>query len=162
MMAKNAIITLLLALLISTGCTKKTNSGKEPQDILAEYVSLTFSIGAVSDKEKLLNLTANEVKESLSKINDLEFKRIFIDSKRTFNSLKLIDKRQISDDKISFTYELAYTDKSQEKEAKVTNKKICNIIKVDGSWKISEVQNIKTFIENTEGLSLEGIPTNLP
>ena len=156
-------IILLLSLILSMfSCTESTRDLKDPQDVLAEYVSRTFSSASISDKQRLLDLTEGEVKKNLESMTEGNFRKYFIESKRNFVSLKVLDKRDISSSERSFTYELTYLDKTHDNETKIINKKICNFKKIDKLWKIVEVKNIKTFMETTKEMNVEGIPNNLP
>lgn len=149
----------LIILIFLVGCTKTTQ--ESPQKVLTTYVSSSFAINSISDKNKLIGLTTGEVREALEKLDEDSFKNYFIDSKKEFLSLKIKDERKLSDVRYSITYEITYISKSSLPSAlgggqttdKVTNKKHALFTNQAGRWFISEVKNLKTFIEHQNELT---------
>ncbi|MGE4232316.1 MAG: hypothetical protein AB7F43_03215 [Bacteriovoracia bacterium] len=141
-----------LVVLCISGCHKK-NQTALPQNILQEYISRSFSMHSTDEKTKLIELATGEVKEALEKIEPSEFRKIFLDSKKEFVSLKIRDERPISEEKYSITYELTYLNKKDSAEDRVTNKKHAIFLKDKELWKIAEVQTIKTTIEHQKDVS---------
>ena len=146
--------TILLIGVISIlfACTKKIKEGT-PVGNLGEYVSRTFAIDSLEDKTRLIELTTDQVKETITGMSDLDFKKKFLDEKKKFVSLKIKDERSLSDDRYSITYELTYKNKTENSEAQVLTKKHAIFRKIDGKWLIAEVQNLKTFIEHQNEMS---------
>lgn len=135
------------------GCTSSKQALDGPQQTLAQYVQKSFSLRSFSDRDELINLTTDEVKEVLEGMDEASFKEYFVASQRSFVSLKIKDERKLNEDKISVTYELTYkTDKNGVKDT-ITNKKHAIFLRKDGHWLISKVTNLKTFIEHHNEIS---------
>lgn len=148
-MCAKRVVFLAVCLAFGFGCVG--NGGKDsPSSVLADYVSQGFSVKSVGDKTRLMNFATGEVRESLASLNETSFKEKFVDAKRTFVSLKIKDERKVTTDQHSITYELTYTLPSSEK---VTVKKHALFVKENNKWLISQVRNIKTFIEHQNELS---------
>lgn len=151
-------VLLLLATVFIFSCTKGPNQGT-PQRTLADYVSLSFAIKSFSEKGKLEKMTTGPVHESLEKMSELQFHEQYSSSDRSFVSLKVKDERKLAEDRYSITYEITYRSKSGTPtgsdpvaaasfQGLVTNKKHAVFVKKDDQWLISDVQNLKTFIES--------------
>lgn len=151
-------LSIMLALLVAFGCTKHDDKAS-PQTTLSDYVSRSFGMKAPGDKTRLMELTTGQVKDTLEKMDDASFRQNFVEAKKEFVALKIRDERKLSDTKYSITYELTYqtTKPSPEGELKdkVTNKKHALFVNEGGKWLISEVHNIKTFIEHQNELHID-------
>ena len=150
MWLKQASVLVSVFLLVS--CTKKITSGT-PQAVLADYVQKSFSIKNFSDKASLIKMTAGEVKNILENLSDEDFTQTFFNVKREFISLKIRDERRLSDERHSITYEITYLKHFRDSDNKVTIKKHAIFEKKEGAWLITEVKNLKTFIEHQNELS---------
>lgn len=157
-------LLLLAATIFLFSCTKSPNPGT-PQRTLADYVALSFSIKSFTEKEKLEKLSSGAVHESLEKMNEEQFKEQFASSDRTFVALKIKDERKLGEDRYSITYEITYRSNAAPQsgsdpvaadgfQGTVTNKKHAVFTKKDDQWLISEVQNLKTFIESKNEMNL--------
>lgn len=146
-----AVVSILGLGVGSCNFGKKDDAG--PQKTLSDYVSRSFAMKDFADRTRLLELTTGEVKETLEKLDEAAFKNYFVDSRREFLSLKIRDERQVDTDHYSITYELAYVTKRDENVDRVTNKKHAVFLNQDGKWRISTVQNLKTFIEHQNEMS---------
>lgn len=159
MFNRNILWILLSAILAtaSVGCTKSEVVG-DPKGRLTEYISRSFSIKSPEDRKLLLNYLTGDVKSRLSGWSDDQFREAFIDSKREFIKLAFREVKEISPVEVQITYELTYMDqgKGHEKarEAKVTNKKLCQLVYEQGRWYISDVRNIKELVEYKNELAL--------
>lgn len=145
------IWSCLLAVVVF-GCTQNTQKDS-PQKTLSEYVARSFAIKSLEDKAKLLELTTGEVKTTLEKLDENSFRHYFIDGKKQFIALKVRDERKLDAERYSITYELTYVNDSSESKDKVTNKKHALFVSQNGKWVISEVRNLKTFIEHQNEMS---------
>lgn len=151
---------LLSKVLIITACTQNgSNQPNSPQHTLSEYVSRSFGVSAPVDKLKLLELTTGEVKKTIDSLSELEFRENFLNSKREFRSLKIKDERVVNDSQYSITYEISFSKTTQSPDSKdpmvdlITNKKSAVLVKSGDHWLISEVKNLKTFIEHQNEMS---------
>jgi hypothetical protein len=142
----------VVGMVVIAGCTGKV--GKDTaQATLSEYIARSFALKSFEDRKKLEELTTGEVKTALDKMTEQEFKHTFQDEKRDFISMKIRDERKLAEDRFSITYELTYNNKTQTSQDQVTNKKHALMVNEGGKWLISEVRNLKTFIEHQNELS---------
>lgn len=156
-LSRNAVLAALFCVL--TGCTFSLDPSKDPKRSLSDYISQSFAIKNVEDRATLLNFMTGEVKTRLGGWSDDQFREAFIDSKREFIKLSFREVKEVSATEVQITYELIYLDhgKSQnpkKHEAKVTNKKLCQLELVKGKWLIANVRNLKELIEFQNELSL--------
>lgn len=157
MCIKKTAAVLAWSLLLSlTACTGKKE--QTPQETLSEYVSRSFGVTAPSDKAKLTELATGQVKEALEGLNDEDFKRNFVDTKRELVALKIKDERKLADGRFSITYEIAYVNKSSESQDKLTSKKHAIFVNENGKWLVAEVQNLKTVMEHQTELEVKADP----
>jgi hypothetical protein len=103
------------------------------------------------------------------------FMTAFVDSKRKFVSMRIIENNKVNDNEYALTYEIAYKgsysvtfkpkDKNGkevegaqqekvERDALVTQRKMAMMIKVGSDWKISQVHSQRESIEYLSELSL--------
>lgn len=150
----------LIFIMTLISCTNKMASQpNSPQHTLSEYVSRSFGVTAQIDKNKLLELTTGEVKKAIESLSDAQFRSNFLESKREFKSLKIKDERKVSDSEYSITYEISFSKSSPGIDTKevaidlITNKKNAIFVKAGDHWLISEVKNLKTYIEHQNEMS---------
>ena len=143
-------------LMICAACTRseKDSQALNAKDRFQQYVSTSFSISSVEDRKKLEGFLTDEAKSRLQAWSDEQFADAFIDKKRKFLKLVLRDVKPISPEKTQITYELTSIDQTTQGETKVTNKKLCYMIKKDGVWYIQNVKNIKLLVEYQNEMSL--------
>jgi len=147
---------ILASLMLLGSCT---NAKKQtPQETLSEYVSRSFGVATQNDKAKLAELATGQVKAALDSLNDEEFKKNFVDTKRELVALKIKDERKLADGRYSITYEIAYINKSSENKDKLTSKKHAIFVNENGKWLVSEVQNLKTVMEHQTELEVQADP----
>ena len=151
------VFGVLLSLLVS--CTKQAQVVGDPKQRLTEYIARTFSIRTESDKEYLLSYLTGDVKSRLESWSKEQFREAFIESKREFIKLTIREIKRISDGEVEITYELKYSEQGSRiaghsRSAMITNKKLCQMILVQGKWMISDVRNIKELLEFQDELSL--------
>jgi len=147
---------LILGVMISglSGCSFHPSMSNDPKIRLQEYISKTFVIKSVSDREALLGYLGGDAHQRLATWTDEQFREAFIDSKREFVRLVFSDIKPVSSQRVDITYELTYLDQKKGSDAKVTNKKLAELDLTDGKWMISDVRNIKQLIEYRDEMSL--------
>ncbi|HRK03034.1 MAG TPA: hypothetical protein PLH57_10250 [Oligoflexia bacterium] len=143
---------LVVSILVLGACSPK-KSAESPENSLREYVSRTFAIDNVEDKNRLIELTTGKVKAAITTMSDADFQRHFIDESKDFIGMKIKDERALSDGRFSITYELSFKNKTVNTEAKILTKKHAIFEKIDERWLISEVQSLKTVIEHQNEMS---------
>jgi hypothetical protein len=147
-------LALSLVALGLAGCTGKSEKTGDPvQGVLKEYISRSFAAKGISDREPMLAFLTGEAKTRLAAWSDEQFLQAFVDYKREFVKLLIIDDKKISPQEERITYELTYLDHGREKSDKnasgalVTNRKLCHLVNQNGKWLITEMRNIKELVE---------------
>jgi hypothetical protein len=149
-----AIYTLLFGLSIFASCTK-IDSKNDPQQSLKEYITYSFSVKDLKDKDKLLSYLTGPAKTRLTAWSKDQFEEAFMDHKKQFVKLAVREIKKVSDQQTDITYELVFNDQMKDKEARVTNKRLAEIVLENGKWLIKEVRNIKELIEYKNELVLD-------
>jgi hypothetical protein len=142
----NRILPLVVLLAMSS-CTRDQQSNDDPKRRLNEYISLSFSAKGPGDREKLVSYLTGQAKTRLTAWSDDQFKQAFVDSKRQFLRLVFTEEKKVSPTEVNLTYELTYVDQGRGHDAKVTNKKLCQMVLDRGIWFIKDVSNIKELVE---------------
>lgn len=138
----------------AAGCSSKSKAPEDPKNRLNEYISLTFTVKDVGDRQQMLQYLTGEAKNRLGAWSEDQFREAFIDSKRQFIKLAFREIKPVSPKEVNITYELTYLDQGKGHDAKVTNKKLCSLIQEQGKWYITEVRNIKELIEYRNEMAL--------
>ncbi len=153
--------SLILGLVLSlSACNRSVSVVGDPKLRLTEYISRSFAITKVEEKDQLLAYLTGDVRTRLESWSPEQFREAFLDSKRQFIRLTVREIKPISEDEVQVTYELVYNQarkqgSGQKNEAKVTNKKLCQMVRKEhGQWYIADVRNIKELIEFQDELSL--------
>jgi hypothetical protein len=131
-----------------------SNDLNTPRSALEGYVKESFNIRSFSQKANLESFLTGDTKDRLSAWTEDQFMTVFVDSKRKFVSMKMIETNKISEDQYALTYEIVYTEGGAKKEARITQKKMAMINKVGNDWKISQVHSQREAIEYLSELSL--------
>jgi predicted small secreted protein len=155
-MYKNLMQTVAVALAAFSfaACTETTDMGKDPKKVLNDYISHSFSVRTPSDRQVLLTYLARDAKSRLAAWSDEQFQEAFIDNKRQFVKLVFTETKPISSAETSITYELSYIDQGKGHDAKVTQKKLAQMILDQGKWQISDVRSIKEMVEYRNEMAL--------
>jgi hypothetical protein len=144
------------------GCVKKPEGTDDPKRRLNEYISESFAVRGAQDRARLSAYLTGDAKTRLQSWSDEQFQQAFVDAKRKFVKLAFKEAKTVSADEVGITYELTYTSdiadprgKGQEAHnAKVTNRKLAQMVRRNGQWYISDVRNIKELVEYKNELSL--------
>lgn len=149
------LFNLLIVFLMGfTACNMNRKDLDNPKQRLSDYVSLSFSVKDPQEKSKLISYLTGGAKNRLVAWSDEQFRLAFIDSKRQFIKLSIREIKPISQTEVNITYELSYTDQNKGSDARVTNRRTCEMVLENGSWYIREVHNIKELIEYKNEMSL--------
>lgn len=142
---------LLLVFLLSTffaACTKKST----PEKTLQNYVDYRFTKS--QEKEDLLEMTTGSLYDRISEMEEEELKNFLSGEALKKRRLKILLKN-CQDTKCFLTYILTYTQGAgNPKDFGVEVKKIAQLDKIGESWKISDVSNVKTYIEAKKDLEV--------
>jgi hypothetical protein len=152
--AKVLISFVFISTIIS--CSPRQGQIEDPSRRLSEYISKSFSVKGIEDKNELISYLTGEAKVRLGNWSEDQFREAFIDSKRQFKKLSIREVKPISPQHKVITYELTFSDwgKGINHETKVTQKKLCDMVLEKGRWMIESVQNMKELIEYKNELSL--------
>lgn len=165
----NKIIYILICL-TTASCTlsHENNAKNDPKHLLQEYVSSTFSVKSTDDRTQLMSYLTGEAKKRLGAWSDEQFSSAFIESKRQFLKLAFVELRELSQNEVNITYEIAFVNqganhtgqtgangsKELSSEAVVTDKKLCQLVRENGSWLIRDIRTIKELVEYKNEMSL--------
>jgi hypothetical protein len=144
-------LTLLLAFM---GCDRTSDGTGDAQKRLTEYISTSFSIKDYKDRDQLIQYLTGDSKTRLTAWSEEQFRQAFLDSKRKFVKLVIRENKKVSPTESHITYELVYIDESKGSNAKVTNKKMSQMVLENGKWYIRDVNNIKELVEYQNEMSL--------
>ncbi|MGZ3689680.1 MAG: hypothetical protein ACXWPM_13030 [Bdellovibrionota bacterium] len=143
-----------MGLIFALSCTPKPVASNDPKARLQDYISQSFAIKSAGDRGELMNYLTGEARRRLEAWSEEQFREAFIESKRQFVKLAFREVKPVSPTEMKITYELTYVDQGRGHDAKVTNKKLCQMDLVNGKWLIADVQNIKELVEYQNELSL--------
>lgn len=141
-----AVLVMGLMSLLAA-CTLPESGMDDPKGRLTEYINKSFAVESPSDRAALLSYMTGESRARLAAWSEDQFRQAFIDSKRQKIKFAVTEIKSISANEVSLTYEVSYLDQTKSKGAKVTNKKLCSMVKEDGHWLIRDVKNIKELVE---------------
>ena len=152
-------VLFVFNLLFNFSCTRSSDYANDPKSRLREYIAKSFAVKGSEDKLKLLEFLTGHVKSRFESWSDDQFREAFVDSKREFIRVNFRELKSISANEVQITYELTYNDSSKKLEgqthsARVTNKKLCQMVMEKNQWMIADVKNIKELIEYQNELSL--------
>jgi len=135
-------------------CQSSQEGMDDPKKQLTNYISKSFAIRSLDDRKDLLDFLAGETKERLRTWSDDQFRQAFIDSKREFIKLAIVDMKKQSPEEANITYELTYLDQERGKDAKVTARRLARMREEGGRWLIQEVRNVKELVEFRNEMAL--------
>lgn len=148
-------ITLAIALvLVSASCSRNDDIPNDPKKVLNAYISKSFSVKGAADRAELVSLLTRDAKARLSAWSDEQFRQAFIDNKREFVKLVFTESKNSSPTETNITYELTYIDQNKGSGAKITQKKMAQLVQDQGKWMISDVQSIKELVEYKNEMAL--------
>lgn len=125
-----------------------TPSPKTPEGLLRLYISDVTT--KELDKDYYLERTAGTLREQVESMNEDELaKSSYL---KNVSKVKVdILSKNCQGEKCAITYVVSYDSKKGDKVASSSEtKKIAELLKEEGKWKISSVTNLKTFIESNE------------
>jgi hypothetical protein len=157
-------LALLWLAVVSAGCTNRQQSDADPRKRVTDYISKSFAVREESDREGLMEQLTGDAKYRLAAWSDDQFRAAFIESKRTFVNLQFHDVKQVTESRYDITYDLVYWDGGRAPEktdasiedalAKVTQRKLAQVVNDRGKWLIADVRSIKELVEYKGEMSL--------
>lgn len=149
-------VAIIIGVMLSSaqmGCTSKVGD-QTPAKTLESYIEASFNVKDIQDKTKMENLLTGDTKQRLSVWSDDQFMKAFVETKKKFGSLKILENKKVNDQEVVLTYELSFREGEKEKLAQITQRKLCTLVFMDGGWKIKEVRSQRESIEYLSELSL--------
>ncbi len=140
-------------ILLQGACTNQVVDNT-PTKVLESYIKISFNAQNLEDKKHMEDLLTGETKKRLLSWSDEQFIKAFIEAKKKFQGIKILENKKVNDQEVALTYELSYQEGPQDKTAQVTQRKLCNIVEEDGSWRIKEVRSIRESIEYLKEFTL--------
>lgn len=156
MLNKYLILGMIVLQLGLNACTKEGTTPGDPKRRLTDYISLSFNLKGPEDRSMLLDFLTGETKTRLEAWSDEQFKQAFLESKRQFQRLVIVETKNISSSEVGITYEVTYLDQGKGHDAKVTNKKLAILVRENdqSKWCIKDVRNIKELVEYRNEMAL--------
>jgi hypothetical protein len=144
---------LWILLFAFSSCTPHSEEST-PVRTLEKYVKTSFQATGVQDKRLMESLLTGDTRSRLEAWNDEQFQKSFVDQKKTFKELKILENRKVSPQEVILVYELSYHQGPQDKGVAITQRKLGTLVLEQADWKIKEVRSIRESIEYLEELSL--------
>jgi len=141
-------------MVVFAACSSQRSSSIDPKSRLQDYISQSFSVSDVRDRDGLSKFLTGPAKTRLAAWSDEQFRDAFLQNKRQFIKLVFSEVRNLSPKEVNITYELTYLDQSKGHDAKVTHKKSAQLVRDQEQWMISEVRNMKELIEYKNEMAL--------
>ena len=142
-----------MMLTLLPACTNRVMDGN-PAKVLESYIQISFNATSVEDKHKMEELLTGDTKKRLVSWSDEQFHKAFIETKKKFQGLKILENKKVNDQETALTYELSYQEGAPDKLAQITQRKLCSIVQEEGSWKIKEVRSLRESIEYLKEFTL--------
>lgn len=150
--SRHGLIAALFVLSLSS-CTPNVIDNT-PAKALESYIQISFSAKSAEDKKKMQELLTGDTLARLVAWSDEQFEKAFIETKKKFDGLKILDNKRVTENEVVLTYELAYKEGPADKNAQITQRKLATVVLESGAWKIKEVRSIRESIEYLKELSL--------
>ncbi|MBC99627.1 MAG: hypothetical protein CME63_17920 [Halobacteriovoraceae bacterium] len=142
-------ILSVFLLLFMFSCNKEST----PESALEDFINYRFESG--QSKEDILEMTTGPLYEKLNSLTEEELQK--------FTDVKDLSKRRLKvliknceEDTCYLTYVLRYVKGNETpRDYSVEVKKIAQVNKVEEKWLLSDVSNVKTYIESKKELKIE-------
>lgn len=138
---------------VSSSCKTSQPISNDPKIRLQEYISKTFAVDSTDDRAVMLSYLGGTARTRLAAWSDEQFRSAFIENKRQFVKLAFKEIKPVSSTEVNITYELTYLDQGRG-DARITNRKLSQMVLEDRRWLIAEVRNINELIEYRNEMSL--------
>lgn len=153
-LTKNLSAIVGLAVLMQVGaCTKKENEAT-PVKVLERYIDISFNAKGIEDKRRMEDLLTGDTKTRLVSWSDEQFLKAFVETKRKFGGIKILETKKTSETETALTYELSFQEGEGDKKVGISQRKLCVVVFEGGALKIREVRSIRESIEYLKELSL--------
>lgn len=122
-----------------------------PEAVLKSFVE--GRLGAVVDRDYILDRVTGKMRQSLENISDEEFNQ-FADLRGVYKDNFKILSKSCQEKKCFITYAISFRTKEKD-DLRFTSevKKIAEVVNENGKWLIADVSNIKTYHEALEPIN---------
>lgn len=142
-------ILSVFLLLFMISCNKEST----PESALEDFINYRFESG--QSKEDILEMTTGPLYEKLNSLTEEELQKFTDVKDLTKRRLKVLIKN-CEEDTCYLTYVLRYVKGNETpRDYSVEVKKIAQVNKVEEKWLLSDVSNVKTYIESKKELKIE-------
>lgn len=143
------VVEYLCLVTLLVGCFGGADT---PEEALSVYIQTVTTNKA--DRDFYLQYTSGKLLQQIESMNDEDFKEF-----NNFENIKSAKVKVIYKscelDRCSLTYTVSYEVHENNKVNFDTEvKKIAELVKIENSWKISEVSNRKTYIESKSAIDI--------
>lgn len=129
------------------------NGPDTPEAALRDFIHYRFK--GSFEREKVLEKSTGPLFERIEAMNDEEFSEFSRDNLSDSFSLKVLLSK-CENDKCFLTYTLAYDmNENSDASAEMEVKKIAELHKVEKTWKVADVSELKTHIQMNKQLDIE-------
>ena len=144
-------IVLFLVMVMAFSCDKKAQG---PSETLNSFIEYRFSTSQT--KEGLLKFMTAKASEEISNLKEEDLADLLKVEKYRKRNFKIISEK-CDENKCFMTYVLEYdvlaANSTRDFVSEV--KKIAELQKIDGEWKVANIDNIKTFIDATRPIDVK-------
>ena len=146
---KLLIILSTVLIFVLGGCTKGTDT---PEGALGEYIQKATE--SSKGKSFYLDRTTGKLFAAIESMDEDEFKSFTKIENISAVNFKILYKNCRASE-CFLTYEIEYQQKNEENQQfESISKKIAQLNEVDGQWKISDVTNVKSYIDSKTPLNI--------
>lgn len=136
------VIGFICLCVLVVSCDKKS---EQPEDVLSNYVT-QFLSKSLSKNDAISHLGKN-LKTSIEEMDEAEYSSYLEKNSFEKRSFRILLKN-CNELKCQMTYVVKYRQKTlATKEYNVDVKKIAQLEKIEEEWKITDIENVKTFID---------------
>jgi hypothetical protein len=141
-MKKIILLFLLFSTFISS-CVDKS----DPETTLRTFINFRFD--GEGKKDKAIDLTTGELRTMLEGLKGEESKNFWGLKNQAKRNIK-INIKNCEKEICYLTYTLSYRQKSEQPKSdyNIETKKIAKLEKIENNWLISDVSEVKTFIDS--------------
>lgn len=141
---------LVLVMVLAFACDKKAQG---PAETLTNFIEYRFS--NTQTKDGLLKFMTSKASEEISNLKEEDLADLLKVEKYRKRNFKIISEK-CDENKCFMTYVLEYDvlapNSTRDYVSEV--KKIAELQKIDGEWKVANIDNIKTFIDATRPIDV--------
>lgn len=140
----------ILFLFLASACTSK----RGPEETLREYISYAVS-GDVS-VEGFKSRSAGQLLERLNEMDEADFENYAQEMAHVDQNRIRIHSNTCDQERCSLTYTVTYDSKAEgEKIYQVEVRKIAELSKIEEVWKLSSINNVKSYYEGSREITDE-------